>query len=108
MSFIRNKIRFSKVGVALGLAAIKSRRCAGRTEARQFENVALGFRSGQENLRFLASFGVVRMQLSKSSLTLPQIRHGDGKSLHLVVEAANVAGLGPDADADPGQRLAGF
>src|SRR5262245_64200784 len=56
MSFIRNKIRFSKVGVALGLAAIKSRRCAGRTEARQCENVALGFRSGQENLRFLASF----------------------------------------------------
>src|SRR5262249_30514859 len=41
-------------------------------------------------------------------LLLPQIQHGGGEALHVVVDAANVARFGPNADADPGQRFAGF
>src|SRR2546422_5906050 len=37
-----------------------------------------------------------------------QIRYPSCKAFDLVVLAANIAGLGPDEDADPGERSTGF
>ena len=45
---------------------------------------------------------------SPSVSLLAQILYRNGKAFDLVVLTANVAGLGPDEDADSGERLSGF